>query len=60
MGGEGTRRPQVVGRDPELATVIEFLTGPEGGFSALVLEGEAGIGKTGLWVEGVEAARDRG
>ena len=31
-----------------------------GGMAALVLEGEAGIGKSTLWLAGVEAARERG
>ena len=51
----------VVGREPELAVVDAFLgttvsTTP----AALVLEGEAGIGKSTVWLAAVGAARDRG
>ena len=35
-------------------------TGPPARVAALVLEGEAGIGKSTLWLAGVEAARERG
>jgi len=49
---------EVVGRDDELASILAFLD--DGASSAILLEGEAGIGKTTLWRAGVEAARDRG
>jgi len=49
-----------VGRDEELARIDSFLNGDEAGTSALALEGEAGIGKTTLWLAGVERARERG
>ena len=48
----------VVGHDDEVAGILAFLD--DGASSALVLEGEAGLGKTTLWRAGVEAARDRG
>jgi DNA-binding CsgD family transcriptional regulator len=49
---------EVLGRDEELAAVAAFL---EGDFpAALVLAGEAGIGKTTVWRAGVGQARDRG
>jgi hypothetical protein len=48
----------VVGPDDEVAGILAFLD--DGASSALVLEGEAGLGKTTLWRAGVEAARDRG
>ena len=48
----------VVGRDPELAAVDAFLGTPGGG--TLVLEGEAGIGKTTLWRAAIELAQGRG
>ena len=51
---------QIVGREDQLAAVHDFLDAAENGLSALVLEGEAGIGKTTLWLAGVEAARERG
>src|SRR5206468_2946392 len=50
----------VIGRDAELAAIDELLHGIDDGFAALVLEGEPGIGKTALWLEGVGAARDLG
>jgi DNA-binding CsgD family transcriptional regulator len=47
----------VVGRDEELGMVRAFLAGAADGPTALVLSGEAGIGKTVLWEAGVEQAR---
>jgi DNA-binding CsgD family transcriptional regulator len=44
----------VVGRDAELASIRDFVAGISDGASALVLEGEAGMGKTTLWRAGVE------
>jgi DNA-binding NarL/FixJ family response regulator len=49
---------EVVGRDEELAAVVAFLESTEALPRALLLEGEAGIGKTTLWRAGVEAARE--
>ena len=50
-----------LGRDDELRTIHTFLDRPApGGMAALVLEGEAGIGKSTLWLAGVEAVRERG
>jgi DNA-binding CsgD family transcriptional regulator len=46
----------IVGRDAELASLSDFVAGIADGASALVLEGEAGMGKTTLWRGGVEAA----
>jgi DNA-binding NarL/FixJ family response regulator len=48
-----------VGRAAELRSVLELLEDQADGMRALVLEGEAGIGKTTLWREGVERARAR-
>jgi DNA-binding CsgD family transcriptional regulator len=50
---------QVVGRDPELATIGSFLEGT-GPAVCLVLSGEPGIGKTALWEAGLDLARERG
>ncbi len=51
----------VVGRDQELRSLHAFLDRPPAGeIPTLVLEGEAGIGKSTLWLEGVECARSRG
>jgi DNA-binding CsgD family transcriptional regulator len=46
----------VVGRDAELAALSDFLAEISAGTAALVLDGEAGMGKTTLWRAGVEAA----
>jgi DNA-binding CsgD family transcriptional regulator len=51
---------QLVGRRQELAAIDVFLEGEGAGPAALLLEGDAGIGKTLLWREGVERARTRG
>src|SRR4249919_3370215 len=50
----------IVGRDEELASIQAFLGDTEAGPAALVLEGEAGIGKSTLWLAGLEHARMRG
>jgi DNA-binding CsgD family transcriptional regulator len=50
----------VIGRDAELAAVGTFLAEVERGPTALVLSGEAGIGKTILWEAGLDEARERG
>ena len=50
----------VVGREGELASVRAFVERSDGGLAALVLEGEAGIGKSTLWRAGVEYACARG
>ena len=50
----------IVGREQELERVHAFLDSPAEGVEALVLEGEAGIGKSTLWAAGVEHARERG
>jgi DNA-binding CsgD family transcriptional regulator len=49
----------LIGREDELDRVEAFLDGVAQGPCALVLSGEAGIGKTILWEAGVEAAQDR-
>jgi DNA-binding CsgD family transcriptional regulator len=49
----------IVGRDEELAVLRSFADGLLGR-SALVVEGEAGIGKTTLWNAGVAFAREAG
>jgi DNA-binding CsgD family transcriptional regulator len=51
---------EIIGRDEELATVAAFVEEEWDGPAALVLEGEAGIGKSTLWLAGVELARRRG
>jgi DNA-binding CsgD family transcriptional regulator len=51
---------EIVGRDEELGSIHAFFDQTPDGPAALVLEGEAGIGKSTLWLAGVEAARERG
>jgi DNA-binding CsgD family transcriptional regulator len=51
---------EIVGRDQELASVRAFVDGAGVGPAALVLEGEPGIGKSTLWLAGVERARESG
>jgi DNA-binding CsgD family transcriptional regulator len=50
----------IVGRDEELALVAAFLEAPDELPGGLLLEGEAGIGKSTVWREGVELARANG
>ncbi len=52
--------PEIVGREEELATVAAFVDEARDGSAALVLEGEAGIGKSTLWLAGVQHGRARG
>src|ERR671925_670493 len=49
--------PGVVSRPLEIRAVSEFLRSAARQPSALVIEGEPGIGKTTLWLSGVEQAR---
>jgi DNA-binding CsgD family transcriptional regulator len=51
---------QIIGRREELLTLGAFLTDIPTGGQALLLEGDAGIGKTALWQEGLRAAKERG
>lgn len=50
---------EIIGREAELASLNAFIDETEGG-AALVLEGEAGVGKSTLWGAAVEHARARG
>ena len=43
---------EIVGRDQELGFLSAFLDRADGGSTAFVLEGEAGIGKSTLWLAG--------
>jgi DNA-binding CsgD family transcriptional regulator len=49
---------EVIGREAELELIERWLDGPLP--AALLIEGEAGIGKTTLWRAGVEHARNAG
>ena len=52
-------RAAIVGRATERRRIAEFLDATADGPSALLFEGEAGIGKTTVWAAGVAAASDR-
>jgi predicted ATPase len=51
---------EMIGREPELAMIAGFLRRAARGPAALLLSGEAGIGKTALWDACVETARADG
>ena len=56
-------RPNVtplIGRDAETGAVAELLGVAAGESAALILEGEPGIGKTTLWLNGLKQARGQG
>jgi DNA-binding CsgD family transcriptional regulator len=54
----GTQHSGVFGRDEELSTLVSFLDEITTGPTALLLTGDAGAGKSTLWKEGVQSARD--
>jgi DNA-binding CsgD family transcriptional regulator len=57
----GEMTANVIGRESELGALHAFADrAAAGGAPALVLAGEAGLGKSTLWLAGVEAARARG
>ena len=58
-GGDG-RAPSLLEREQELAAIAAFVEEAAREPSALVVEGEPGIGKTELWNAGVAEARIRG
>jgi DNA-binding CsgD family transcriptional regulator len=47
---------QLIGREEELRAIVQLLAAPEQLPGAAVLAGGAGIGKTTLWLAGVDAA----
>jgi DNA-binding CsgD family transcriptional regulator len=56
----GVMSTAVTGRPAEFRAVAEFLQSAAERQSGLVIEGEAGIGKTTLWLAALEQARERG
>lgn len=50
----------IVAREEELSSIYTFVGDVRPGPAALLLEGDAGIGKSTLWLAGVEYARRRG
>src|SRR5215204_5956472 len=55
----GSRQGPIVGRDVELARVGHFLDGISVAPTALLVEGEPGIGKTTVWAAAIGAAESR-
>src|SRR5690242_8681366 len=51
---------EIIGRREELLAFAGFLEAVPAGGQALLLEGDAGIGKTALWQEGNRLARECG
>jgi predicted ATPase len=51
---------ELIGRHEELSSIVRFVGSLAGGPRALLLEGEAGIGKTALWQAGLTRARTGG
>jgi DNA-binding CsgD family transcriptional regulator len=49
-----------VGRETEFADAVSFVAAAAAGPAALLVDGDAGIGKTTVWRTAAEAARDRG
>jgi DNA-binding CsgD family transcriptional regulator len=48
---------ELIGRDDELSLLVRFLGSVAAGPRALLVEGEAGIGKTALWQAGLTRSR---
>jgi DNA-binding CsgD family transcriptional regulator len=51
--------PEIVGREAEIAAILTLFDGVVDGSRMLLLEGEAGIGKTTLWRRGIALAAER-
>jgi hypothetical protein len=56
---EGAMAGEIIGRRAELLALEAFLGAVPAGGQALLLEGDAGIGKSALWYEGLRLARGR-
>ena len=50
----------IIGRRADLQALGRFVEALPDGGQALLIEGDAGIGKTAMWSEGLRAARERG
>jgi hypothetical protein len=57
---DGVIEPPIFGREAALVEIEGFLAARDRLPSALLIEGEAGIGKTTLWQHGVLDGRIRG
>jgi AAA ATPase domain len=58
--GAISRPAGVIGREREIAVVLALLDSEPGGPRALLVDGEAGIGKSTVWFEAVRLAEARG
>jgi DNA-binding CsgD family transcriptional regulator len=58
--GATSHQAAVIGREREIAVVSAFLDSVPRGQRALLVEGEAGIGKSTVWFESVRLAEARG
>jgi predicted ATPase len=58
--GERPIDEHIVGRDEELQQIVASIASDADGPSALVVEGEPGIGKTTLWREALRVAGEQG
>jgi DNA-binding CsgD family transcriptional regulator len=56
----GRTSEQLIARDRELRALLDAVQGLGEGPRAIVLEGEAGVGKTALWRRALEAAAETG
>jgi DNA-binding CsgD family transcriptional regulator len=59
MTGGGGQASGIVGREAERGVVTGFLDAIPSGLTACLIEGDAGIGKSTVWREGVVQARSR-
>ncbi|HTR95252.1 MAG TPA: ATP-binding protein [Trebonia sp.] len=60
MTGTTSHSAGVIGREREIAVVSAFLDAVPRGPRALLVDGEAGIGKSTVWFEAVRLAEARG
>jgi len=60
VAGGTSHQAAVIGREREIAVVSAFLDSMPSGPWALLIEGEAGIGKSTVWFESVRLAEARG
>jgi ATP/maltotriose-dependent transcriptional regulator MalT len=60
MAAGWTQTAEVVGREEELAVLARFVDDVEQRPAALILEGDAGVGKTTLWGSAIRMARESG
>lgn len=60
MDPDGPSVPGLVGRVPEQAAIARFIDSISAGAAALVLRGDAGVGKTTLWLHGRDLATRTG